>query len=163
MTLFVQRFGLRFLFLGAVVLALTSVMPAQSAGTGAIAGTITDPAGAVIQGATVTATDIRTGESRTATSTSTGAYVVPLLRPGTYRVVISKPGFKNTERPAVEVHITETITDNVQMVLGAQNQTVTVNDAGELLQTQESTLGNVVDQREVETLPLVTRNYQQIL
>ena len=163
MTLFVKDFGVRWFWLAAALLTLVSLAPAQNASTGAISGTITDPAGAVVAGAAVTATNTTTGESRNATSTSSGSYVVSLLPPGTYKLTVAKSGFKRAERPDIPVHITETITDNVQLVVGAQNEVVSVNEEGELLQTQESALGNVVDQRSVESMPLVTRNYQQIL
>ena len=163
MTFFVKRLGSRLLCIGGAMLLLATVAPAQTASTGAIAGIVTDPAGAVISGATITATDARTGESRTAISSGNGSYVVPLLHPGTYRIAITKEGFKRAEHPDITVHVTETVTDNVQMVVGAQNETVSVNDQGELLHTEDSALGNVVDQRQVESLPLVNRNYQQIL
>lgn len=145
------------------VLFLVCAGYTQTAATGAIAGVITDPVGAVIADATVTATDIRTGEVRSATSTSKGEYVVPLLHPSTYRLVVVKAGFKRAEVSDITVHITETVADNVQLAIGAQNETVSVSENGEVLKTEDSALGNVVDQRQVESLPLVTRNYQQIL
>ena len=73
--------------------ALVTVIPAQTAGTGAIAGTITDNSGALVSGAEIKGIDGTTGEARTTVSTSSGTYVVPLLRPGTYRVEVTKSGF----------------------------------------------------------------------
>ncbi|ABF42831.1 hypothetical protein Acid345_3831 [Candidatus Koribacter versatilis Ellin345] len=163
MTLFGQRMVLHIACVSLVLIGLVNTVPAQTASTGAIAGTVTDPAGAVIPNATVTATDARTGETRTTTTSNTGAYVVSLLNPGTYVLAVTKTGFKRAERPDITVHITETVADNVQMAVGSQNETVSVNDMGELLKTEDSSLGNVVDQRQVANLPLVTRNYQQIL
>jgi outer membrane receptor protein involved in Fe transport len=163
MTYSLKSFGIHLLSVFAVIAMLASLGAAQTAATGAIAGTITDSAGAVVTDANVTATDVRTGEVRTATSSGAGAYVVPLLRPGVYRLAVVKQGFKRAELTDITVHITETVTSNVQLAVGAQNETVQVNENGELLQTQDSALGNVVDQRQVESLPLVTRNYQQIL
>ena len=143
--------------------ALVAVSLGQSAGTGAIAGTVTDPGGAVVVGATIKAIDVRTGETRTAVSSSSGTYLLPLLRPGTYRVEVSKSGFKLSVNAEVPVYITETATVNPQLVVGAAAETVTVSANAVLLKTEESTLGNVVDQKEVGNLPLVTRNYTQIL
>jgi outer membrane receptor protein involved in Fe transport len=136
---------------------------AQTAGTGAIAGTVTDPKGELVAGATVTATDVTTGEKRTTASSGTGAYLLPLLPPATYNVEVSKSGFKLSVNAGIPVHITETTTLNVQLAVGAALETVTVTANSELLKTEESTLGNVVDEKQVSALPLVTRNYSQIL
>jgi hypothetical protein len=148
----------------AVVLAsLAALSLAQTAGTGAIAGAITDPNSAVVGGASISAIDMTTGEKRTVVSSSTGTYLVPLLPPATYRVEVSKSGFKLSVNADVPVHITETTTVNVKLEIGATRETVEVKANSELLKTEQSTLGNVVDQKEVSALPLVTRNYSQIL
>jgi hypothetical protein len=151
--------------IGSLLLLLMVSAPAygQTAGTGAISGTITDPKGAVVVDAAVKAVDVRTGEARTAVSASNGAYVVPLLRPDTYRVEVSRSGFRVSVSADIHVHITETATVNVQLQVGAATETVTVSANAVLLKTEQSSLGNVVDQREVSALPLVTRNYSQIL
>ena len=151
------------LFLAVFFGVLLSISQAQTAGTGAISGTITDPTGAVVTGATIKAIDQTTGETRTTVSSAGGAFLVPLLRPGTYRVEVSKGGFKMWVSEAVPVQITETATLRVRLELGTPLETVEVSAISQLLTTQDSTLGNVVNERAVNTLPLVTRNYQQIL
>jgi hypothetical protein len=151
------------LFLAVIFVLLLSLSQAQTAGTGAISGTITDPSGAVIANATIKAIDQTTGETRTATSSTAGAFQVPLLRPGTYRVEVSKSGFKLWVSNGVPVQITETVALGVRLELGAPIETVEVSAASQLLQTQDSTLGNVVNEKGVSALPLVARNYQQIL
>lgn len=151
------------LFLAVFFGVLLSISQAQTAGTGAISGTITDPTGAVVTGATIKAIDQTTGETRTTVSSAGGAFLVPLLRPGTYRVEVSKGGFKMWVSEAVPVQITETASLRVRLELGAPLETVEVSAISQLLTTQDSTLGNVVNERAVNTLPLVTRNYQQIL
>ena len=135
----------------------------QTAGTGAIAGIITDPNGEVVAGATISAIDVATGEKRTTVSSGTGSYLVPLLLPANYRVEASKSGFKLSVNADIPVHITETTKVNVKLAIGAARETVEVKANSELLKTEQSTLGNVVDQKEVSALPLVTRNYSQIL
>src|SRR5208283_5062926 len=155
---------LRSSFAFVVVLAsLATLSLAQTAGTGAIAGIITDPNSAVVAGASISAIDVTTGEKRTAVSSSTGTYLVPLVPPATYRVEVSKSGFKLSVNADIPVHITETTTVNVKLAIGAARETVEVKANSELLKTEQSTLGNVVDQKEVSALPLVTRNYTQIL
>lgn len=146
-----------------VALLTSASMFAQSAATGAIAGTISDPKGAVVAGATISAIDETTGEKRTTVSSSTGTYLVPLLHPASYRVEISKSGFKLSVSSRIPVHVTETVNVNVRLEVGIIAETVTVASNSELLKTQESTLGNVIDEKEVNALPLVTRNYTQIL
>ncbi len=142
--------------------SIAGVCLAQTAGTGAISGTITDPSGAAVAGAAISAIDVTTGEKRPAVSSGNGTYLVPLLRPGTYRVEVSRSGFKLSVTE-VPVHVTETVTVNLQLAVGSPAETITVSANSELLKTEDSTLGNVVDQREVGSLPLVTRNYSQIL
>ena len=73
---------------------------AQSAGTGALTGTVTDPSGAVIPNVTVTATDIATGQSRSLITGATGLYKFSLLPPGEYRVKFTVAGFKSVEIPS---------------------------------------------------------------
>jgi hypothetical protein len=156
----------RFSFALAILLvfgALAAVSFGQTAGTGAIAGTITDPSGAVVPGAAVKAIDVATGEVRSVVSSSNGTYLVPLLNPGTYRVEVNKSGFKQMVSANVPVHVTETAAVNLRLEIGSTKETVTVTGARELLKTQDATLGQVVDQKEMESLPLVTRNYTQIL
>lgn len=151
------------LFLAVIFAVLLSISQAQTAGTGAISGTITDPSGAMVVNATIKAIDQTTGETRTAASSAAGAFQVSLLRPSTYRLEVSKGGFKLWVSEGVPVQITETVTLAVHLELGAPLETVEVSAASNLLTTEDSTLGNVVNARAVNSLPLVTRNYQQIL
>jgi hypothetical protein len=135
----------------------------QNAGTGAIAGVVTDASGAVVAEAAVKVTNNLTGETRTAMSAGHGNYTVPLLLPGTYTVEASKAGFKNTSYRAVTVSVTEILTLNIQLQVGSVQETVEVTGAGEQLQTESSALGRVTDEKIVESMPLVTRNYTQII
>ena len=79
---------------------------AQSAGTGALTGTVTDPSGAVIPNVTVTATNVATGQSRSLTTGATGMYKFSLLPPGQYGVKFTVTGFKSVEIPSVTVSVT---------------------------------------------------------
>ena len=135
----------------------------QNAGTGAIAGVVTDASGAVVAEARVKVTNNLTGETRTAMSAGHGNYTVPLLPPGTYTVEASGAGFKNTSYRAVTVSVTEILTLNIQLQVGSVQESVEVTGAGEQLQTETSALGRVTDEKMVESMPLVTRNYTQII
>ena len=143
--------------------ALVAVSIAQTSGTGAIAGTVTDPGSAVVVGASISVIDVATGLTRTAVSTSAGTYLVPLLQPATYRVEVSKSGFKVSVSAEIPVHVTETATLNVKLQVGSVQETVEVTGQGEQLQTESSALGRVTDSVVVESMPLVTRNYTQII
>jgi uncharacterized Tic20 family protein len=85
----------------ALVLLLTSIsIAAQTAGTGALTGTVKDASGAVMAGVTVTVTSVDTAQVRTVTTSDSGAYTVPLLLPGKYQVKFEANGFKTVEVPS---------------------------------------------------------------
>jgi hypothetical protein len=151
------------LLVGFIAFAVVPPLVAQTAGTGAIAGSITDPSGASVAEAQVRATNEATGEVRTGVSTATGNYTVALLLPGLYTLEISKSGFRLAQASHVSVVVTETTTFNVRMELGQIADKVIVEAQAEPLQTQSSALGEVTSGEQVRTLPLVTRNYTQII
>jgi Carboxypeptidase regulatory-like domain/TonB dependent receptor-like, beta-barrel len=138
-------------------------MAAQTANTGALTGTVTDPSGAVIAGAKVTVTNLATGQSRTVTTDSKGSYQISLLPPGNYSVHFEAEGFKATDVPSITVNVTETPVLNRTLEVGTSTQQVTVEANTETIQTQNATNGTVVGSQEINALPLVTRNYTQIV
>ncbi len=146
-----------------VFLAAVSPLPAQTSGTGALTGSVTDPSGAVVPNVTVRATNTGTGQSRIATTGSSGSYDFSLLPPGIYKIRFEAAGFKTLEVPAVNIAVTETETLDRSLELGAQTQEVTVNGSVEAVQTASSALGTVIDTRTVTEIPLSTRNYTNLL
>ena len=149
---------------GALVFLLGSgAALAQTASTGALTGVVTDPSGAVVSGATIHVVNVATGDSHNFASKPDGRYLALLLLPGTYQIDVSKGSFKKAVFTGITVTVTETNTLNVKLTIG--NIIESVNVAGEevLLQTQSQALGHVTDEKMVEGLPLVTRNYTQIL
>src|SRR5215469_2164441 len=149
------------LFLGCISMA--PALLAQTASTGAVAGTITDQSGAGVAGATVRLINAATGEAQEAASRQNGSYLVPLLAPGAYQIEISKAGFKTTVRTGIQVVVTETQTADVSIQVGDVSERVEISADADILQTEGAALGNVTNERMVEGLPLVTRNYTQIL
>jgi Carboxypeptidase regulatory-like domain/TonB-dependent Receptor Plug Domain len=136
---------------------------AQSASTGALAGTVTDPSGGVIAGADVTATSLATGQVRAATTDANGSYKFSLLPPGNYSVRFSAKGFKTAEVPSTAVNVTETVELDRSLEIGSQNQEVTVSSTAVTLQTENATVGGLVSGTTVTTLPLSTRNFTQVI
>lgn len=136
---------------------------AQTAETGALTGTVTDPSGAVVVGASVTITNIGTGQARTGTTESSGSYKFSLLPPGNYSVKITASGFQTVTVPSVTVNVTETAVLNQALQVGGQTTQVTVEATVEAIQTENVTNGGVVSGQEITSLPLVTRNYTQVI
>lgn len=97
------------------------------------------------------------------TTGAAGTYTVNLLPPGTYTVTAEATGFAPTVVEGVTVLITELTTANVQLQLGAAKQAITVAGAPPLLQTTNATVGRVIEHKTIVDLPLVNRNYTQIL
>jgi hypothetical protein len=135
----------------------------QTADTGAIAGTVMDASGGVAQRATVTATNLATGQLRAVATGGDGAYNIALLQPGVYSLQFSAEGFKTAEREGVNINVTETPVVDQTLEVGSRNDKITVQENIETIQTASSSLGTVVGQRSVTGLPLTTRNYTQIL
>jgi hypothetical protein len=136
---------------------------AQTGNTGKLTGAVTDQSRAIVPAASVEVVNEATAERRMVSAGEDGVYSVPLLPPGTYKVKVSKEGFKTAVRSGVIVNVTETTTLPVELTIGSRTETITVTSTGEALQTQSSTLGDVVNDRSVSTLPLVTRNFGEIL
>src|SRR5579863_9263399 len=147
----------------ALSMVLAASLPAQSAGTGALTGTVSDPSGGVVPGASVVLVNRETNQTRSATTGSDGSYKFALLPPGNYSVRFSAAGFKTSEVDAVTVNVTETPVLDRTLEVGAQTEQVTVEATTELLQTATSTLGTTVASDTVTGLPLSNRNYTQIL
>lgn len=150
-------------FLSIPLFLMSALAMGQSAGTGAIAGVITDSSGAVVPGASVRIVNAATGETHVVSSTSDGRYTAALLRPGTYSVTVSKSGFKDAQYLHEVVNVSETEALNVNLAVGSASQTVQVTAASLQLQTQSSSIAAVTTGQTLASLPLVTRNFVQVI
>src|SRR5271157_4151892 len=136
----------------ALGLVVSCACQAQLA-TGTILGRITDPSGAVVQGATVVVSNTETGVAATVRTNSEGNYAVTFLRPGVYRVKAQTAGFKNTEQDNLQLRMDDRLEVNLTLELGATSDSVTVTGATPLLETASASSGMVVDTRRITDLP----------
>jgi hypothetical protein len=150
--------------LGVLLSALTSLTWSQT-GTSTIRGTITDPQGRVVSGATVTLTNTATNASRTTKSTDAGIYVFDLIQPGTYRVDIEAKGFKKQTIARLDALIGKPTDGSTQLEVGttAEVVEVTASSQGVLVNTQDASLGNNFVNQQITQLPLEARNFIDLL
>src|SRR5579883_2836718 len=112
--------------------------------TGTITGTVTDPQGAAVAGATVTATDTDRGTTRTATTNSGGVFTLTRMPVGNYSVKASASGFKTAEHPPFTLVLNQTANIAFNMQVGDTTTNVEVTATTPLLQTQSTDLGSVI-------------------
>ena len=138
-------------------------LKAQTSTSGALSGVVSDASGAVVPGVQIKIVNEATGEERTSGTRADGSFLFPLLPPGSYRLEATMSGFDKAVRAHIDVRVTETTQLKFALTIGQVTQTVTVENEAELLQTESSALGSVTDEKAVQELPLVTRNYTQII
>jgi hypothetical protein len=130
--------------------------------TAAIVGTVTDPSGAPIKGATVTATDAERGTQWPATTNDSGAYNLPRLPIGTYSVKVTAAGFQTSVEKAFTLVLNQTARVDIQMKVGKITETVEVTGAAPVLQTESTQVSTVIDAQANDDLPLATRDYVEL-
>ncbi|HXF12051.1 MAG TPA: carboxypeptidase-like regulatory domain-containing protein [Terriglobales bacterium] len=158
-----SKLFVRFLAVSWLACALSAMLLAQSSGTGAISGVVTDTSGAVVPDVQITVTNQQTGDTRNLRSTSTGSFTASSLPPGKYRVEASKSGFRTLTVSQLAVDVANIVPLNIKLEVGAASQTVTVEANAEQLQLETASLGHVTTGELVQTLPLVTRNYTEVI
>src|SRR5215472_18223248 len=125
---------------------------------GSITGAVTDPSGAAIADAQVALTNLGTAAKRTQSTGSDGLYSFPNLFPGRYKIEVEKTGFKRFTRPEVVVEVNQSARIDVTLQVGEVTQTVEVSGETPLFQSETSSLGQVVEARKTNELPLNGRN-----
>src|SRR5947208_13835601 len=128
---------------------------------GTLNGTILDPAGAVVPGASVVAVNNATGEEHKTTSTSAGAYTLPYVPAGTYKLRISAPGFRTSEADNVILRVAQTLTVNMTLEVGAVSEQVTVSDKPPPLQSGTAEIGRYINTEEYKTWPIFVDDGQR--
>src|SRR5689334_13139238 len=130
------------------------LLQGQIAGTGSIEGTVSDPSGAIIPGASVEATNVATGVKTTRSTTAVGYYVVASLPPGDYTVRVSADGFQSLVREHVIVDALTTTSLNPTLRVGSSADQVTVTDALPMLNTSDASMSQTVRNDVYTSLPL---------
>jgi hypothetical protein len=150
-------------FLG-LVLVLGSTMPVWGQFTTArLSGIVSDPSGAVVAGATVTAQDLGTGFTRATNSTSTGQYLFPSLPVGTYQITVSMAGYKTYVQKGIVLSVDQAVTQNVQLQVGVVSEQMVVTANSSLVTTDSATVGQLINEKQIEELPLNGRYVQQLV
>ena len=142
------------------MLWMGSALPAraQSTNTGTVAGSVTDPSGAVVAGATVTFTDTSTNVARSTTTNAAGRYTLVDVNPGTYNFAVTKAGFSTTKVENQKVEVGASVTLNLALQVGGSNVVVEVQATGAELQTMNATVGNDITSIAIDNLPSLGRD-----
>lgn len=127
--------------------------------TGSIRGNVEDPQHAVIVDATVRARNLATGAVRQTRTDSLGSFILPLLPPGDYTVTVDRPGFREVVRSGVRVEIDSIVTLDFRLPVGSVTERIEVTGAPPLIESQNGTVGEVIDGTRVAALPLNERNF----
>ena len=140
-----------------------SACPAQTPGTGAIAGSIYDPAGKVVVNAEVQASNQATHVVRSVKTSSEGRFTIPLLPPGTYTISVKAPMLIASAAQVIDVAVSQTTSIEIRLAVASANENVKVTANAGAVNLESSTLGGLVDAAAIQSLPLSNRNYTQIL
>lgn len=148
--------------MGAAALLLSTNLAWAQDVTATITGTVTDPSGAALAGATVTARETERGTVWTAQANEAGIYSLLRIPIGTYEVKAEMKGFKTAVHPPITLDLNQTARIDFKMTLGQVSETIEVTSAAPVLQTERTELGTIIDSRTNDALPLPTRNYVQL-
>jgi len=145
-----------------VLLLLIPASAARAQGTGEITGTIVDNSGGVMPGVSVTVTTTATGALRSTVTNASGIYSVPALPPGTYTVVAALQGFQSQTRRDLLLQVQQVARVDFTLGIGTLAESVEVSAGTALLSTEDSTVGQVIDNKLIVELPLNGRSYLQL-
>ena len=134
-----------------------AIASAQTAGE--IAGEVRDQAGAMVPNAPVTATNTLTNVARSTVTNESGVYTFPGLIPGTYSIRVAASGFETAVTNNIELQVQQTARVDFTLAVGQASTTVAVSASSELLNTENATVGTVIEERRIVDLPLNGRNF----
>ena len=144
------------------ILAPSARMSAQGS-TGRISGHVTDSSGASLPGTTITLTNTATSGVRTTVSTSSGDYTFASVPIGSYMLKAEHQGFKTATSPDLQLQVAQSMTQDFTLTVGGVEQTIKVVASGDLLQTQDSSLGTTIPDETLAQMPVNNRNYLNLV
>src|SRR3989442_1489197 len=144
------------------LILLSGITVSAQVTTATIAGVVQDASGAVIPGVTVTAKNVETGATRTATSDEGGRYTVPELTLGDYEVEAQLPGFQTEVRSGITLTVGRSAVVNFALKVGQLSDKVTITEEAPLVESTTSAMSSLVDERTIRELPLNGRSYDQL-
>ena len=145
-------------FLAILLTCLLTLTVVGQVTTGSLNGTVTDPSGANVAGATLTLVNTATGAERTTISSSTGAYDFQALQPGSYKMTVEAQGFKKAVDTDITISVATASQVNIPLEIGLAGETVTVMASQDVINTTSPSLTNIINTRQVVDLPLGDRN-----
>jgi len=150
--------------IGLIVGEMVLTVPAcgQGGTSGTLVGTISDASGAVIPGVSISARNLDTNIVRTEVTGGAGVFTIPNLLAGRYEVKATKEGFRTAAVPNVKLDVNATFRVNITLELGEVSQTVEVTAAAPTLQTDDASVGHLIEQQRIVDLPLNGRNFQEL-
>src|SRR6266566_1138387 len=144
------------------LILLSGITVSAQVTTATIAGVVQDASGAVIPGVTVTAKNVETGATRTATSDEGGRYTVPELTLGDYEVEAQLAGFQTEVRRGITLTVGRSAVVNFALKVGQLSDKVTITEEAPLVESTTSAMSSLVDERTIRDLPLNGRSYDQL-
>src|SRR5216684_1754531 len=148
-----------------LLLVLLAALPGYAQvdyATATLKGTVLDAQGAAVAGATVTATNLSTGISKTVTTSGDGSYRVPALTPGIYRITVDAQGFSKEVARGIELTVGQSAIYDAHLKVGTASETVEVSsDSVPLIQTEQTQQANTINENQVEMLPNLTHSITQ--
>jgi Carboxypeptidase regulatory-like domain/TonB-dependent Receptor Plug Domain len=153
----------RRLFVVWIIVLCASPAALAQAGRGGINGLVTDPTGAGIPSAKVTAVNVATGITRSTVTTAAGFYSFVSLDPATYRITATADGFETVTHDKVIVSVDQASEVNITLRVGSATQVITVTGTNELAEGTNSTVGQVISAQTIDRVPLLTRNVYDLV
>ncbi|HXY10739.1 MAG TPA: TonB-dependent receptor [Terriglobales bacterium] len=150
-------------FWACFLVLVAEIATLAQAGRGTISGTVTDPAGAVVEGAQITLANRSTGVTQHTVTSAAGLYTFISLNPGVYRVTATQTGFRSFLRENVTVTVDQVTLVNITLEVGAVTETVTVTAGGALTEPSNSTVGSLIPAETIDRVPLLYRNVYDLV
>jgi outer membrane receptor protein involved in Fe transport len=158
-----MQMGIKVWTIVAILCALLGSSVVAQEITGTIAGAVTDDTGSVVPEATVTLTSTRTAASRTVSTTAAGVFSFNNLPIGDYQLSVQKPGFKDYQLNAIQLHVDDKLNFPIVLKLGAVSEKIVVSAEASQLQTETAEVSNLVGTKQMLALPLNGRDFNQLV